>query len=101
MKSFIATCLDMKPEQITAQHAAELLADPDNPFQWVVVECSNRNVVTKANKDFTEVNYERRVPYAVVKNGLTPEAIATFFPDGLLDRLVAMEAEAATQAKAA
>lgn len=88
VKAMIAHIMDMKPEEIEAQHAETICAE-DQPLRGTVVDVYARAITTRQNKPFTEVNYRREVPPAEAANMLDAETQRLYFPNGALTKMAA------------
>ncbi len=96
VKSMIAHIMDMKPEDITKEHAV-LICGPDQPMTGNVVEVQAKQIMTKANKPFTEVNYRREVPPAEALTMLDSEVQRLYFPNDMLQKAAQFNAEQAAK----
>lgn len=92
LKAMIAHIMDMKPEEIAQEHAM-LICAADQPLTGSVIEVNARQIMTRQNKPFTEVNYKREVPPAEALTVLDAEAQRIYFPNEFLAKAAAKMAE--------
>lgn len=90
VKSFVAGVMGIQAEDV-GEDDALLVYDPEKqPLVGYVVEVHARNITLKdSNKDFTRVTYKREVKPQELLEGLDPEIISRYFPNGVLERLIA------------
>lgn len=88
VKAMIAHIMDMKPEEIEAQHA-EAICAADQPLKGCVVDLYNRMISTRKGNPFTEVNYRREVPPAEALAALDAEVQRLYFPNDALAKMAA------------
>ena len=95
MKSAIGGITGMDPNDVGEKEALSVCAD-DQPMAGMIIENQNRQIMTKAKKPFTLINYIREVPasevLAAVEAGDIPEhVIEKIFPNNILKELADME----------
>lgn len=87
-KAFIIGATGAAEAEVTEKEALAVVSD-DQPLAGVVVELDNKIIKTKANKDFTAVNYRRalepdevreRIPEEILKRFLTEEELELLKP---------------------
>lgn len=96
VKAFLAGTMGLDVNAVEDDHIFQVIGD-DQPLAGTIVECFNREIMTRSDKPFTVINYKREVPAVEVKKTLTPDAIKNFFPDGKLDKAIEFEAALAEQ----
>jgi len=90
IKSFIGNVMGIPQDQITEEHAAEAFGE-GQPLVGTCAEVQARQITTKNGGVFTRVSFRREVPAAEIKQILSPEEEAMYFPDNYLDRVIAAE----------
>lgn len=91
VKAFLATTTGADSEEIDEEHVF-LVVDDDQPLNGTFVENNNRKIRTKEKGNpFTLVNYVREVPASELGEILDENAKARFFPEGLLEQMIALE----------
>lgn len=90
IKAMIAATFGVPAEQVQEADAVEICGD-SQPMAGAVVECVNRNQVTRRGTDFTIINYKRALTVADIRAKLDPQVLARFFPGDVLERMEAAE----------
>lgn len=95
VKAFIANATGQDESAIT-QDLCNTIVGPANPLRYTVIELVARDQRTKSNNFYTSTSVKGVVPWATVKQHLLTkpdgaERINKFFPNGLLDQLIAAE----------
>lgn len=90
IKAMIAAVFGVPAEQVQESDAVEICSE-DQPMAGAVVECVNRNQVTRRGTDFTIINYKRALTVADIRAKLDPKVIARYFPGDVLERMEAAE----------
>ncbi len=85
VKAMVAKLLDCSVDSVTPD-ACVMICGDDQPLSGMVIECKNRNIMTRADKPFTVINYIREVPALelVEKQVLTQRILDLFFDGGAL-----------------
>jgi hypothetical protein len=78
VKTIIANIMDIPGDEVTEALCEEVFC-PESIIGGFVVECSNRNIVTKKGTDFTAITYKREVPPQEVLETLSEEDVERFF----------------------
>jgi hypothetical protein len=60
-------------------------------FNGVIVECEAWKIITQQGNPFTKIRFSEAIPFSQVKQILTEQEQAAYFPNGLLDQLIAGE----------
>jgi hypothetical protein len=81
VKQFVGSTLAMEDEAIGKDEVNTICGD-DQPLAGLVVEVVARNIITRANKDFTKVSFKGEVAQEEVAKLIGDEAMARFFPGG-------------------
>jgi hypothetical protein len=92
IKAMISAVFNVPTDQVSESDAVEVCAD-NQPMSGAVVECANRNQVTRRGTDFTIINYKRSLTVAEIRQRLDPAVLARYFPGDVLDRMEAAEQE--------
>lgn len=85
----IGSLAEMNPAEVDDEMCA-LVFGETQPFAGTLCRVRGRNVTTKADKDFTRISYEP-IKASQALGILTPDEVARFFPDGLLERMAEAE----------
>lgn len=93
VKSFVANTLGSSPDEVKLDVCVTICAE-DQPLSGIIIECQNRNQVTKKGTDFTIINYLGEVPVERLRRLMPAEALERHFPDGALDRMEAEQQKA-------
>lgn len=100
VKSFLAAALGLPPGDIGDEQVL-MVVDDDQPLMNTTLHVKANQVLTRAGKPFTEVNYVREIEPAELLNGsarfpgLSPEAKTVFYPNNLLEQMAAAIEQAA------
>lgn len=91
VKQFLTVVLDEDPNDIDMEHV-EMVIEDDQPLSGTVVEVKGTQILTKAGKPFTRIDYVREVPAVELAEGLDAETIERYFPGDRLQKLIELEA---------
>ncbi len=80
VKQFVSSTLGMEDDAIGKDEVNTICGD-EQPLAGMVVEIVARNIITRANKDFTKVSFKGEVEQAEVAKTLGDEDMQRFFPD--------------------
>jgi len=80
VKQFVSSTLNMDDDGIGKDEVNTICGD-DQPLAGLVIEIVARNIVTRANKDFTKVSFKGTVPLDELATIIGAEQMAKFFPD--------------------
>lgn len=97
IKQFISGTMGVEPDEVDEDIAQSIFEaegdkDHDQPLSGTVVECINRNIVTKAGKDFTVISYKREVPAQELLDTLEKKIVDRYFPNDVLVGIAEAEA---------
>ena len=90
IKSFISKVLDI-PQADVDEDAAEAVVAADQPLANTVCEFRAREVMTKKNTPFTQIDYVREVPIDEVASECEDGVLDVAFPKGVLEALLAAD----------
>lgn len=82
IKTLISDIYEISEEDVNEELCEQVFPEKDDQesiFAGLIVECSNRNIVTKKNNDFTAVKYVREVSPQEILETLDDESIERFF----------------------
>lgn len=71
-KGFIANIAGVKEDDIDEESAEEVISELQ-PLSGRVIELTGRNIVTRAGKDFTVIDYKRTLTLAEVEDRIAPD----------------------------
>ena len=91
IKGILSRILKVDADEV-GQEECEAITRKAQPLRGIIVQCTNVNRVTKSDKDFTKIKYER-VAAARLPKLLGEKAVDRFFPDDQLDALIESEAD--------
>lgn len=90
VKQFVSTTLNMDDDGIGKDEVNSICGD-DQPLAGLVIEVVARNIITKANKDFTKLAFKGEVSPDEVAKTVGDEVMQRFFPDYVPAAAVATE----------
>jgi len=79
VKAFVANVLGLPDSQVGADEAVAV-AGPDQPLTNTICEFHARDIMTRSNKPFTQIDYKREVPFAEAMEHMDPDTIGFCFP---------------------
>lgn len=87
LKKILSKLANLQPHQITEDVAKQILGN--NMLDGMIVEVFARNVTTKKNTNFTDVDFRREVGAQDLLHIITPEEKQKFFPNGEIEAAIA------------
>lgn len=92
INGFLSGAMGVPEDSITPEQVSQGCG-PDQPLKWTIVQVYLWEATSQQNKPITKAKWEREVPYAEALATLDPQAQATYFPDGWLQRMAALDAQ--------
>lgn len=92
MVTFLGAATGMDIQSVSGEEKEEALAmifDGDNPLSGTVMEVFAKDVITKSGNPFTQVTWRGEVEPQKLKEVLSEDEIAKFYPGDALDKIIA------------
>lgn len=92
VKAMVAAVMGVHESEVTEKDCEDL-SGAGQPLAGMVIELKAREILTRANKPFTKVTYEREFPAAELQDLLDAKILAAYFPGDTLEKMIVAQAE--------
>lgn len=92
VKAMVAALMGVHESEVT-QADCEELSGANQPLAGMVIEVKARDILTRAQKNFTKVTYEREFPAAELGDILEEKILTAYFPGDTLEKMIVAQNE--------